>query len=225
MRILASKPPDFFNNQSFSDVSITYGRGQSLFAHKIILATPASPSYFHRILEESPSVWQLKSKPKSLAQALTREQIDCIALGSQDEPNLIETMIHELYDLQYDPDPEDWITFSADMYLVAKKYGLDKIAKSHLESFGLTVYDDVTTSEYALRVAKFCGPFAPVCYVGTELSERIFDDILEDPRFLLDENETFCKMLEDGTLFNHKFAGRFTMKTVEMLRDADERAS
>ncbi|CAD0098130.1 unnamed protein product [Aureobasidium mustum] len=55
--------------------------------------------------------------------------IDCIALGSQDEPNLIETMIHKLYDLQYNPDPEDWITFSADMYLVAKKYGLDKIAK------------------------------------------------------------------------------------------------
>ncbi|CAD0114880.1 unnamed protein product [Aureobasidium uvarum] len=197
-----STPPGFFNDQSLSDVIIYYGHGQSIFAHKIILAAPPSPSYFHRILEESPS-------------------IDCIALSSQDEPRLIETLIHDLYDMNYHPDPEDWTTYLADMYLMAEKYGLGKIVNSYLDAFDEVFYEDMTMSKYALQVAKFCGPSALACYADTELSEKVFSAILMDPSLLLDENQMFCDMLEAGTLFNHKFAGRFTTKIVEMLRDVE----
>lgn len=48
--------------------------------------------------------------------------------------------------------------------------------------------------------------------------------MLEETRFLLDDNETFRKALEDGTL-NHKFAGRLTMKMLAMLKDVEERSS
>ena len=126
-------------------------------------------------------------------------------------------MIHNLYDLKYHPDPEDWTVFSADMYLIAKKYGLNKIANNYFLAFTERVYgEDMTTSEYALHIAKFCGPCAPACYADTELSERMFTGILEKIRLLLDWNEDFCKMLEDGTLFNARFAGRFAMRTLEM---------
>jgi hypothetical protein len=56
MVYITSTPPDFFNNQLLSDVIISYGRGQTMFAHKIILTTSPLPSYFLRTLEASPSV-------------------------------------------------------------------------------------------------------------------------------------------------------------------------
>lgn len=110
------------------------------------------------------------------------------------------------------------------MYLLAKKYGLDRIADNYLYAFTEMLCGDMTTSEYALCVAEFCGPSAPARYADTELSGRMFTGILEEARSLIDENEIFCKMLEEGTLFSPRFAGRFTMQMVEMFRDA-ERAS
>lgn len=136
-------------------------------------------------------------------------------------------MIHDLYDLGHDHlshelDPEDSVTFYADMYLVAKRYGLYKLAESYLDAVLIEVFDDMGSSQYVLHVAKFCGPSAAACYADSELSEKIFDGILLETRLLLDENEAFCKSLENGTLFNSKYSGRFAMKVVEMYRDAEK---
>jgi hypothetical protein len=157
--------------------------------------------------------------------ALTREQIDCITLDGQDEPKLIETLIHDLYDLSYESETEDdFIAFCADMYLVAKKYGVDHVADIYLKNVLNEVLEDITSSQFALLVTKFCGPSAAACYADIELPEKIFDSILREARLLLDENENFCKSLENGTLFNPTYSGRFAIKVVEMYRDA-ERAS
>jgi hypothetical protein len=39
---------------------------------------------------------------------------------------------------------------------------------------------------------------------------------------LLDDDETFCKSLKNGTLFNFKYSGRFAMKVIRLYRDAGE---
>jgi hypothetical protein len=39
---------------------------------------------------------------------------------------------------------------------------------------------------------------------------------------LLNDNEIFCKSLENGTLFDFKYSGRFAMKVVEIYRDAEK---
>jgi hypothetical protein len=138
---------------------------------------------------------------------------------------LIETLIHDLYDLSYESETEDdFIAFCADMYLVAKKYGVDHVADIYLKNVLNEVLEDITSSQFALLVTKFCGPSAAACYADIELPEKIFDSILREARLLLDENENFCKSLENGTLFNPTYSGRFAIKVVEMYRDA-ERAS
>jgi hypothetical protein len=110
------------------------------------------------------------------------------------------------------------------MYLVAKKYGVDHVADIYLENVLNEVLEDITPSQFALHVAKFCRPSADACYADTELPEKIFDSILREAHLLLDENEDFCKSLKNGTLFNPTYSGRFAMKVVKMFRDA-ERAS
>jgi hypothetical protein len=138
---------------------------------------------------------------------------------------LIETLIHDLYGLSYESETEDdFIAFFADMYLVAKKYGVDHVADIYLENVLNEVLEDITSSQFALHVAKFCRPSADACYADTELPEKIFDSILREAHLLLDENEGFCKSLKNGTLFNPTYSGRFAMKVVKMFRDA-ERAS
>jgi hypothetical protein len=138
---------------------------------------------------------------------------------------LIETLIHDLYGLSYESETEDdFIAFFADMYLVAKKYGVDHVADIYLENVLNEVLEDITSSQFALHVAKFCRPSADACYADTELPEKIFDSILREAHLLLDENEDFCKSLKNGTLFNPTYSGRFAMKVVKMFRDA-ERAS
>jgi hypothetical protein len=59
---------------------------------------------------------------------------------------LIETLIHDLYDLNYEFETDDFIAFCADMYLVAKKYGVDHVADSYLESVLNEVLEDATSS-------------------------------------------------------------------------------
>jgi hypothetical protein len=80
----------------------------------------------------------------------------------------------------------------------------------------------MTSSQSALHIAKFCGPSAAPCYADTEFPERIFDSICLEARLLLNDNEIFCKSLENGTLFDFKYSGRFAMKVVEIYRDAEK---
>lgn len=151
---------------------------------------------------------------------LTWLQGDHIALGREDDPDLIELMLHEICDPDCTADLHDLEAFTADMCVLTQQYCLQDANFRHRFRYLEDMKKEKCQLGYPLAVALVCGPDSSK-YADTHLPEQVFKSCLEDAKTLVKENKTFLKMLEEGTLFNAKFAGRFAAGLADHITEKD----
>lgn len=151
---------------------------------------------------------------------LTWLQGDCIPLDREDDPEMIELMLHEVFFPDCTADLHDLKAFTADMCVLTQKYDLQDANFRHRFQYLEDMKRRKCQSSYPLAVALVCGPNSSK-YADTNLPEQVFKRCIEDAKTLVKENKTFLKMLEEGTLFNAKFAGRFAAGLAGYITEGD----
>ncbi|KAG9520237.1 hypothetical protein KCV07_g4468, partial [Aureobasidium melanogenum] len=188
------KTKNFSNDKKLSDVRITYGTGQTIFAHKIVLATHSRE--FQIMLAGSPK----------------NAEID---LSHEHSSTAVRIFIEDMYRSGFmDPAIKHDPSLLAELHLLARKHGRNDIAGSYLRRFDSTLYQEPFTGKYLSHIAEFCGPDS-FRYTGTGLPEKAFHNILDRIVAMGDEGTTqplckvFAQKLKKGILFNTMFMGRF----------------
>ncbi|KAH0370550.1 PAP2-domain-containing protein, partial [Aureobasidium melanogenum] len=188
---------NFFNDKRFSDVSISYGDSQSIMAHKIVLAT-----HSHEF-------------QTMLAGSLKSAEID---LRNEHSSAAVATFIEDMYIPEFPvPDTKHDPSLLAELYLLARKHGLETKTRTYLRRFNIAMYSEPFTDEYLAYIADFCGP-GSYRYADTGLAEEAFDNILDRILTLKDEGtedlpyKTLTQRFKEGSLFNTMFMGRFATK-------------
>ncbi|KAK6003016.1 hypothetical protein QM012_000861 [Aureobasidium pullulans] len=185
---------NFSNDQRFSDVRVTYGIGQTIFAHKVVLAI-YSP-VFQIMLAGSPK----------------NAEID---LSQEHSSVAVKVFIEDMYMFHHlDPGMDHNPSLLAELYMLAKRYGRNDMADAYLLRFGTAMFREPVSDEYLSHIAEFCGPDSSK-YTETGLPEEAFVSLLDQMAELEDEktSRSPCKALasklKGGTLLNPVFMGRF----------------
>ncbi|CAD0088111.1 unnamed protein product, partial [Aureobasidium vineae] len=175
-----------FFNERMSDITLIWGDGQKIFAHKVVLA--AHSSYLQNMLKASPTI-DLGDKYDSAATAAFIEDMytchntACLDLSSKRS-----------------------ISSLADMYLLAKKLRRDDAAEEYKGQCADVLSKQKFSDELLSQVATLCGPDSKSA--DTSFAEMVFANILYRVRGGK-VPETFAEKLADGSLFNATFTRRF----------------
>lgn len=149
---------------------------------------------------------------------LTQLQNDCVDLGREDDPILIETMLQEIFDPEHVAKAPDLAAFSAAMCLLTKKYDLRDASYRHRHRFVETMNKEKEEPSYPQALALVCGPDSSK-FANTMLPEQAFESCLTDAKTLVKKNKTFLKMLKEGTLFSAEYAGWFAAGLATLIKE------
>ncbi|KAG9642655.1 hypothetical protein KCU64_g12074, partial [Aureobasidium melanogenum] len=121
---------NFFNDQRFSDVRITYGIGQILMAHKVVLASHSHE--FQTMLACSPEKVEidLRNEPSSTA---------------------VTTFIKDMYVSEFpDPDIKRDPSVFAELVLLSNKHGRKDVTDTYLRRFEDAMWQEPFLDRYIL---------------------------------------------------------------------------
>ncbi|THZ89122.1 hypothetical protein D6C84_00415 [Aureobasidium pullulans] len=180
-----------FNDARFSDLTITFGDGQKIFSHKVVLASDST--YFQNMFERFPSM-------------------DNIDLGAEENSATAIAYVKDFYTGDGSSDAECSMSCYADMHMLAKKHGREDFAAYYQQRFRDVLTEDPFDDKYIANLTKYCGPHNSK-YSESSLPETVLEHVLNRVELLRESwkypPESFETGLEEGTIFNAKFAGRF----------------
>ena len=112
------------------------------------------------------------------------------------------------------------------MYLLAKRYGREDAVRVYWNQCSNTLSYEPFSDENVAGVAALCGPDSSR-YANTPLPDTAFEDFCSNIQYLDDkERGTLKKKLEEGSMFNATFSGRFAVDMLDSyLRVYNERSS
>ncbi|THZ73731.1 hypothetical protein D6C85_03899 [Aureobasidium pullulans] len=203
-----TQPRNYFNDKSFSDVMIKFGRHE-VHAHRVILARCSAQFEKEMIIDPETDMAVINLKATYDAKAIYVMLKHCygIAWKTPSTPTY-------LYDFD----------FVLTVYIVANTYGISelhqkarKICCNLVSDFFLPQYcnyREMITSPFIRALMRVLGPTA--VGVSDSFQEEVFEIVCHGMTHLF-ENNGFVRLFARGVFFNEAYAVRFAQRIRDKL--------
>ncbi|THX50592.1 hypothetical protein D6D06_07880 [Aureobasidium pullulans] len=202
-----AQPRNYFNDKSFSDVVIKFGRHE-VHAHRVILARCSAQFEKEMIIDPETDMAVVNLKATHDAKA-------------------IYVMLKHCYGIAWKipPTPAYLYDFVLTVYIVAITYGISDLHQQARKKFCSMVSDfflqwlcgmvhKTTADCFIWTLLRVLGPFAGDGY--TSLQEEVFEIVCHGMTHLF-ENNDFVRLFARGVLFNEAYAVRFAQRIRDKL--------